>query len=209
MKKKETFTCDKCELEFDDEQECIEHEEFCGKSVIVKCDKCGKEEDIGDDEYGWKSEGWYNINLGRQGYGSGLDGCDVQFLLCDDCLIELVRSFTWEGQEKVLNSGSNSYLSSEDWIKLHKGEMSDKEMEEFGFYSPRQVNAYKERFPICDKVNIIEYKDGSRGSRCPKMAFGDEHGNCGLNTSSECFECPSFKEREEGKEIPIKFDDRY
>lgn len=208
MKKVESYFCDKCEWKFDNEEDCLEHEEACGKSIINKCDKCGKEEDVGDDEYGWKSEGWYNINLGRPGYGSGLDGCDVEFLLCDDCLIEFINSFTVEGQEKVINSGSNTYLSSEDWIRVHKGEMPDEEMEEKGMYSPRQIKAYEERFPTCDKVYISEYHDGSRGSICRMNAFGDENGNCGLNVSEECFECSHYNKREDGKEIPIKYEDR-
>jgi hypothetical protein len=110
MRKNETFSCEKCDSEFYSEQDCLEHEEICGKSIMIKCDKCSKEEDIADDECGWKSEGWHGINLGRQGYGSGLDGCDVNFTICDDCLMEFINSFTVEGREKVLNSGRiNTY----------------------------------------------------------------------------------------------------
>lgn len=205
MRKTETYLCEKCELSFDDEQDCFEHEESCGKSIINTCDKCGQQEDVGDDEYGWKSEGWYHIDLGRPGYGSGLDGCDVAFLLCDDCLINFINSFTVEGQEKVINSGSNTYLSKEDWIRVHKNEMPDEEMEEKGMYSPRQIKAYEERFPTCEHVYIKEYKDGSRGSQCFRSAFGDKEGKCGLNISDDCFECGSYRKRAENQEIPIKY----
>lgn len=205
MKKVEVYHCEKCDLEFNDEEECLEHESSCGKPIINKCDKCGTEEDVGDDEYGWKSEGWYHIDLGRPGYGSGLDGCEVQFSLCDDCLISFIDSFTIEGQEKVINSGSNAYLSSEDWIRVHKGEMPDEEMEAKGMYSPRQIKAYEERFPTCSNVYINEYKDGSKGSRCNLNAFGDENGNCGLNVSSKCFDCSLYKKREDGEQVEVKF----
>jgi hypothetical protein len=205
MKKHEKFICEKCDLEFDIEIDCQEHEEHCGKSNIIKCSKCGNEEDIADDEHGWKSEGWYHIDLGRPGYGSGLDGSDVEFTLCDDCLIGFIQTFTPEGQEKVFNSGCNTYLSSLDWIRVHKNEMPDEEMEEKGLYSPRQIKAYEERFPTCDKVYINEYNEGSRGSRCDMGAFGDGEGNSDINVCDECFSCSSYNKREEGKEIPIKY----
>jgi hypothetical protein len=209
MRKIETYACSNCDDTFDNEYECNKHEETCGKSIINTCDKCGCQEDVGDDEYGWKSEGWYPINLGRPGYGSGLDGCDVAFLLCDDCLINFIQSFTVEGQEKVFNSGSNQYLSTEDWIRVEKGEMPDEEMEEKHMYSPRQIKAYEEQFPICDKVKIVEYKDGSRGSNCPLGAFGDEYGNCGLNPSTSCFNCEMYNKRHEGEKIDITHNEHY
>jgi ribosome-associated toxin RatA of RatAB toxin-antitoxin module len=87
--------------------------------------------------------------------------------------------------------------------------MPDEEMEEKGMYSPRQIKAYKERFPTCDKVSIIEYKDGSRVSRCIYWAFGDEHGQCGLNTSNKCFDCASYSKREERQSILVKYDTTY
>jgi hypothetical protein len=83
--------------------------------IYFKCDKCGFEREYTPNSF--DEEGCWNISLGRAGYGSTLDGCEVDFDLCDKCLRELVDSFTIEGQERVLNSGSNQYGSSEDWIK--------------------------------------------------------------------------------------------
>lgn len=204
------YACEKCGREFQFEYDCKRHEEHCGVKHKFTCDKCGKSieysPDIYSDSY-FEMEGCHTINLGRPGYGSGLDGCDVCFDLCDDCLIELINSFTIEGQEKVYNSGSNTFLSSEDWIRVHKGEMPDEEMEEKHMYSPRQIKAYQERFPVCDKVNIVEYSDGSKGSRCPFGAFGESDGNYGRNISSECFQCEQFKER--NGEIKVIHDSNY
>jgi hypothetical protein len=205
MREINQYACEKCESLFDYEEECIEHKETCGTPNINKCDKCGSEEDVTNDEYGWKSEGWYYIDLGRPGYGSGFDGCDVSFLICDNCLHDFVNSFTLEGQEKIHNSGSNQYLSTEDWLRVHRDEMPDEEMEEKGMYSPRQVKAYNERFPTCKNVKITEYKDGSRGSRCLRFAFGDRNGQCGINVSEECFGCTFYKKRNEGEEIEVVF----
>jgi len=214
MLEKAQYVCEKCEKEFNSERECGDHEKNCQVIHRFLCDKCGKTIeyclDIESDNFNtyWNSEECHRIDLGRPGYGSGLDGCEVNFNLCDDCLIELINSFTIEGREKVINSGSNQYLSSEDWIRLQKGEMSDEEMEENHMYSPRQNKAYEERFPICNRVEIIVYEDSSSGSRCPYGAFGDKIGGTkDSGGDNNCFECKSFKVRELGQEIPMVNDD--
>jgi hypothetical protein len=159
------------------------------------CDKCGQVITF--------SERCHHINLGRPGYGSGLDGCDVEFNLCDDCLIAFINTFTVEGQEKVHNSGSNAYLDTDTWIKLHKGEMSDEEKEEHGLISNRQRQAYYERYPVCSRVKIKEYNDGSKGSSCGS-AFGKGNGEAdSLNVWTECYGCESFRQRKDGDPIPV------
>jgi len=219
MKEKQQYICEKCDKEFNSQRECERHEENCQVIHNFLCDKCGKiikyvldMDGMNGDNINlyWNSEECHHINLGRPGYGSGLDGCEVDFNLCDDCLRELIDSFTIEGQEKVINSGSNQYLSSEDWIRLHNGEMSDEEMEENHMYSPRQIKAYEERFPVCSNVKIIVYNDESSGARCPYGASGDKDGSTrNGNGDNHCFGCESFKEREEGQEIPIVKDKEY
>lgn len=123
---KNIYGCEKCEEVYDDPKECSEHEAGCGKPEILNCYKCGHSEDVVDDEYGWKKEAWSHINLGRPGYGSSFDGCDVEFTLCDKCLQEIVNSFTDEGQEKVYNSGCNQYLTTEKWIERHLARKEEK-----------------------------------------------------------------------------------
>lgn len=117
------YNCESCGMEFYDAEDCLKHEEEAHNiNKSMRCAKCGKEKVIQDDPYGWEQEYWHTVNLGRQGYGSRLDGCDVQFTVCDDCLYNYVKSFTLEGQEKIFNSGSNRIESTEEWIARHKKE---------------------------------------------------------------------------------------
>lgn len=209
---KEKFYCERCNGEFNSKYECEEHEKNCGVTKKFVCDKCGKVTEYlkgtprNADECFLQCniEGCHTINLGRPGYGSKLDGCDVEFNLCDDCLVELIESFTLEGQANIHNSGSNTYGTNEEWIRYQKGEMTDEEIEEYGCYSPRQIKAYQERFPMCNKVKIIEYSDGSKGSRCINLAHGEEDGTCDkYNISNACYQCKYFEERGEKEEILI------
>lgn len=106
---KEIYVCEKCFEEFDNFDECIEHEESCDKLNIFICDKCGKKikwRNCDIDAFIMKNQCHY-INLGRMGYGSGLDGCDVNFKLCDQCLRELI--YTFKFKDNIYNSGSNCY----------------------------------------------------------------------------------------------------
>ena|ERR1035437_5012945 len=89
-------TCDKCGRDdFETKKECLIHENSCVPVTFKICHKCGKAAswDFTDDEVDIvKSNQWYNINLGQMGYGSKLDGNDVNFVLCDDCLSGLIDS---------------------------------------------------------------------------------------------------------------------
>ncbi|GAA0347748.1 hypothetical protein GCM10008931_43800 [Oceanobacillus oncorhynchi subsp. oncorhynchi] len=121
MLKTVTYECEKCSQQFSNINEAESHEDEC--NTVFKCDCCGKEMDLSNDTYGTKNEGCHEINLGRMGYGSGLDGSDVNFNLCDECLINLVNSFPLEAQAKIYNSGSNKWGTDEDWIKRQDDEM--------------------------------------------------------------------------------------
>ena len=73
------------------------------------CSKCGKSIELDDDytdtddkyEQEWDAEQFHMFSIPYVGYGSSFDGCNGEFTLCDDCLYELVDSFTAEGKEKV------------------------------------------------------------------------------------------------------------
>lgn len=73
-----------------------------------QCDKCGEEfeyEVTGDgyaDKY--NKDGYWSIDLGRPGYGSSFDGCDLQFDICDKCLREFIETFKYK--QRIFNSGS-------------------------------------------------------------------------------------------------------
>ena len=177
--------------------------------IKFTCSKCGKELEVDDDcldadiKYAqvWDAEQFHKFHVGYCGYGSSFDGCNGDFTLCDDCLQELVGSFTIEGKEKVWNTGDNHDCDTETWIKYEKGELTDEEVEnETPYLSKRQISAYKNQYPLCDKVKNYIYDDGSSNSHCHKCAFGELNGeldNCG-NISSDCFNCKDFKKRNEG-----------
>ena len=177
--------------------------------IKYNCSKCGKELEV-DDNYlddgnkyaqVWDAEEFHRFSIPYVGYGSSFDGCNGEFTLCDDCLYELVNSFTTEGKEKVWNTGANNDCDTETWIKHEKGELTDEEVEnETPYLSKRQINAYKERYPLCDKVKNYHYYDGGSSSRCPHYAFGELDGKLDKagNISSSCFNCPDFNKHNEG-----------
>lgn len=104
---KSMWICEKCGAEFSSEQECIQHELQCDQEVIHICSKCGKKESwkTSEDIGGSLSESWHSFYLGRMGYGSKLDGCDVNFEICDDCFVDWVDTFKLK--KDIYNSGSN------------------------------------------------------------------------------------------------------
>lgn len=113
----------------------------------------------------------------------------------------LIESFPLEGQELFHNrfaygacAGYN--MKPQDWIDYQLNELPHRKCKQYGFYSPQEIVAYKERFPNCNCVVINKYKDGSQGSSCPYGVFGDKDGNIGLNISSDCYMCTRFKPRE-------------
>lgn len=115
----EKFICEKCDEEFDTKEVCLDHEKTCGLEHSFTCMKCGKTiKWVEDDGFAkCKINGCWDFNLGRAGFGSSFDGCDLHMQVCDDCLRGFVDSFTIEGREHIFNSGSNTYGSKEDWIE--------------------------------------------------------------------------------------------
>jgi hypothetical protein len=91
-------------------EECLDHEKVCGKTNTFICSKCGKvvmwkNTDIDAQN---KMKKCHYINLGRMDYSNGkLDGCDVNFYLCNSCLIGIIDTF--EFKDDIYNSGSNFY----------------------------------------------------------------------------------------------------
>lgn len=119
----------------------------------------------------------------------------------DDEMYEYLSNLPLESKELVYNSNSygacaNSNMIPQDWIDYELGELPHKKCKQYGYYSPQEVAAYKERFPNCECVSIDKYKDGSQGSSCPYGASGDKDGNIGLNIWDSCYMCTHFKPRE-------------
>jgi hypothetical protein len=83
-------------------------------TVKFECDKCGKIiEYIPNNRYDFVEENQcWSFKTGRAGYGSKLDGSDVNFDLCDDCLYEFINTFKYK--DRIFNSGSNCYYPEEE-----------------------------------------------------------------------------------------------
>jgi len=62
------------------------------------CYNCGKVK--------WdNNEVYHSFELGRIGYGSKLDGCECNFILCDECMYNIISNFKLK--DYIYNSGSN------------------------------------------------------------------------------------------------------
>lgn len=124
----------------------------------------------------------------------------------EDNIRELVKRFPIEAQELFYNrfaTGVNAdTMKPQDWIDYELDELPHDKCKEYYLYSPEERQAYKEKFPTCANVQIIEYFDGSRGSRCYYGAFGDETGNIGLQTQEKCYKCKYYKKR--AANTPVK-----
>jgi hypothetical protein len=110
---RKVFYCEVCDDEFDSELECSQHEVTCNPTEIFTCDKCGSVTKWNRKDFHafvYESQ-CHNIHLGRAGYGSSLDGSDVNFSLCDDCLCAFIGTF--KNKESIYNSGSNQYYEDD------------------------------------------------------------------------------------------------
>lgn len=179
-------------------------------------------------------------SISGRGYGSSFDNEDTYLQICDNCkpeginkwfdenpelidgycedykhekdIIDFVDTFPIEGQELFKNRVAyKTYtMESQDWIDMKLGILPDEKYEEYCMYSPRQINAYKERFPICEHpVNAI-FNDNSKASYCPFGASGKYGQETDQNISKECFNCKHYKVRENPlKEMEYKTYKKY
>jgi len=118
-------------------------------------------------------------------------------------ILEFIKSLPIQGQELFFTRfahGDKSYMEGQDWIDFELGILPHEECEKYGYYSPQEKIAYKERFPICQHpVNKI-YNDESKSCWCPFGSHGKYNQICGDSICDDCYECIYFKERE----IPIR-----
>jgi len=114
-------------------------------------------------------------------------------------ILEFINTLPIQGQELFhtrFAHGDKSYMEGQDWIDFELGILPHEECEKYGYYSPQEKNAYKERFPICQHpVNKI-YNDDSKSSWCPFGSHGKYNQICGDGVCDDCYECTYFKERE-------------
>jgi len=92
---KKIYICEKCDKCFDDEQECLNHEESCNPQVVMICHRCTKAGSWYkyDPNAYIKENQFHTIDLGKLGYGSRFDGCRISFDICDSCLEDFLDSF--------------------------------------------------------------------------------------------------------------------
>ena len=102
------WKCEKCERVFVNRYECMVHEESCGVKKKFTCGKCGKTTEYSSDPTGneWMLDNQCHLlKTGVSvGYGSKLDGCNIEIPLCDDCLFKMVESLTTEAKLKIYES---------------------------------------------------------------------------------------------------------
>lgn len=119
-------------------------------------------------------------------------------------IFNFINTLPLEGQELFWNKYSTDSfrMEQQDWIDYKLGILPHEKCKEYGVHSLQEIEAYKERFPICDHVKIVQYEDGSKHSRCPFGAFGNENGTSeNHQTQNECYYCKLFLPREDEIEI--------
>jgi hypothetical protein len=119
-------------------------------------------------------------------------------------ILDFIETLPIEGKELFWNrcaSGACTYyMEPQDWIDYELGILPHDKCIEYNLYSPDEIKAYKERFPVCQHpVNII-YNDNYKSCRCPFGAFGEYGQKIGLNIWDDCYECKHFIKRS----TPIK-----
>lgn len=177
-----------------------------------------------------KNKATYKYLLYGRGYGSIFDESDTKFQCCDECnkpeyeewfyerkvmndyvetyqheekIWDLINSLPLEGRELFENRFDNDawYMDAQDWIDYQLNELPHEKCKDYGYYSPKDIEAYNTKFTTCEYVANVTWNDNSKGSWCPFDASGDygqkidEH-----NLSAECTDCKYYKSREN----PIK-----
>lgn len=89
------FECKVCGEVFDSLPDFWGHKETCPSKNTFGCSKCGKIISWGDKDPDAivKMNQCHIIDAGIAGFGSKLDGCHIDFNLCDDCLFSFINTF--------------------------------------------------------------------------------------------------------------------
>jgi hypothetical protein len=129
-------------------------------------------------------------------------------------ILKFIKSMPIEGRElfwaRCSSGASATYMDGQDWIDYELGILSHEKCQEYGYYSPKEKNAYKELFTTCNHpINKI-YNDKSKGCYCVFGASGEYGQKVGLNISSQCYKCNNYIKRYEPlKEMSNKEFDQY
>ncbi len=148
-----------------------------------------------DDCYSVTNPDWWKLNVIK-----GKTDLESEHYEYEDEILNFVNQMPLAGQELFWNrfaSGAfvSYYMEAQDWIDYKLNILPHEKCKEYGLYSPQEIQAYKERFPICQHpVNII-YEDGFKSCWCPFGAYGEYGQKVGLNICDECYECEYFEKR--------------
>ena len=116
-------------------------------------------------------------------------------------ILDFINQMPLSGQELFyarFGSGVHSDLMrGQDWIDYALDKLPHEKCKKYGYYSPEERKAYKERFHICDKIKIVIYEDEDRDLRCPFGAYGNINGTYeGDHMHHQCYECKMFESRD-------------
>ena len=115
-------------------------------------------------------------------------------------ILEFINKMPLAGQElfyaRFDKGTSTDLIRGQDWIDYTLGILPHEKCKEYGYYSPQEIQAYQERFPLCEHpVNRI-CNDESKNSWCPFGAIGEYNQKCYENGKDDnCYECEYFQER--------------
>lgn len=180
-----------------------------------------------------KNKATHTYRIYGRGYGSAFDMSDTKFQCCDECdkpeykewfnetevmddyietyqheekILDLINSLPLESQELFKNRFDNNgwHMESQDWIDYQLDELPHEKCKEYGYYSPKDIEAYETKFTTCEYVANVTWNDDSKGSWCPFGASGDygQKVDKYVNLSDECTDCTYYKLRKNSiKEI--------
>lgn len=134
-------------------------------------------------------------------------------------MLEYINNLPLESKQLAWNyfadgACADYNMESQDWIDFQLNELPHEKCKEYGYYSPQEKQAYRERFPTCEYPVHITHEDGSHGCHCrvnTYTAFGEYGQTCDeYNISNECYECEYYKKRNTPiKEIKSIDEDNY
>jgi hypothetical protein len=137
------------------------------------------------------------------------DGEDFKFykIEFENEIYEFILTCPNAGKELFFNRYDREYyMEPQDWIDYELKILPHEKCKEYGRYSPQEIDAYRDRFPVCEHVFVNVYHDGSSNTWCYKNASvsGKSDGSCSVNIGTGCFGCASFKVREKDTDLPVR-----
>lgn len=128
-----------------------------------------------------KKNASHTYKIHGRGYGSYFDDMDSKFQCCDECdkpeynkwfnekevmveyietyqheekILELIKSLPLESQELFWNTFNfcNWAMDAQDWIDFKLDELPHKKCKEYYLYSPKDIEAYTQKFTTCEYV---------------------------------------------------------